>query len=66
MALPSPQKLARVFPASPRLVVEDDNLRTGFQVVAAVSPKVGLFGFAAAGIELGYRGLIGMKRTAFQ
>ena len=66
MALPRPQKLARVLPTSPRLIVEDDDLRTGFQVVAAVSPKVGLFGFTAAGIELGYRGFIGMERTAFQ
>ena len=67
MALPRSQKLSRVFSTSPRPIVEDDNLRTGFQVVTPVSPKVGLFGFAAAGIELGATGVssasMGQKET---
>ena len=66
MSLPGPEELTRVFTAAPASIVEDDNPGTFFQVVAAVGPQVGLFSLSAAGIKLGYRRFIGMKRAAFQ
>jgi hypothetical protein len=55
-----------VLAATPASVIEDDDSRTFLQVIAAVGPKIGAFGFPAAGIELGHGRLIDMERATFQ
>ena len=52
--------------ATPAPVIEDNDSRTCLQVITAVGPQIGAFGFPAAGIELGHGRLIDMERAAFQ
>ena len=47
--------------AAPALIVEHGEARPFVQVVAAVGPEVGAFGFALAGIELLHGRFISMQ-----
>ena len=43
-------------PTSPITVVEDNNTRPGLQVIAAIRPEIGFFGFTPPRIQLCDRG----------
>ncbi len=54
-----------MFAATTRAVIKDDDPVTLFQVIAAVSPKVGPFGFALARVKLLLPfGFIGVQNPA--
>lgn len=46
------------------LVIEHDHRRAVIKCIGAVSPQVGVFGLAAAGIELAHRRFVGVQATS--
>lgn len=47
------------------LVVEQNDVRSVVERIGTVRPQTGMFGFAAAGIELAHKRLVGMQTTSF-
>ena len=66
MAAPRLEEIAVMLTAPTRLVVEDDDSRRAFEIIAAVGPHIGPFGLAFAGIKLLHWRFIGVQHLALQ
>ena len=61
MALPIVEEVSRMFTTTTGFIVEHDESRPQFEIVAAVGPQVGALRFTVAGIELRHRGFVGVQ-----
>ena len=65
MAAPVLQERTDVCPGATGRVIEDDDARPLIERIGAASPQIGMFGLAAARIELAHRCFIGRQATSF-
>ena len=64
MAVPTFQEVSCMHPMPPGLIVKHQNGRSRLEVITAIGPKIRLFGFPLARVQLGHRGFIRMQNAA--